>query len=69
MEDSIREVSLSTDGGRAWEGATLGKDVGKYSFREWASEIRFSSGEHEPIPDDQIDQIAHYLAENYGTGK
>ena len=22
-----------------------------------------------PIPDDQIDQIAQYLAENYGTGK
>ncbi len=22
-----------------------------------------------PIPDDQIDEIARYLAENYGTGK
>ncbi len=43
----IREVSLSTDGGRTWEGATLGKDLGKYSFREWESTIRFSSGEHE----------------------
>lgn len=31
----ITEVQLSTDGGQTWQGAKLGKDLGKYSFREW----------------------------------
>jgi sulfite dehydrogenase (cytochrome) subunit A len=31
----IEEVSFSSDGGRNWRKAALGKDLGKYSFREW----------------------------------
>ncbi len=31
----IREVAFSSDGGRSWQSAELGKDIGKYSFREW----------------------------------
>ena len=31
----IREVLFSEDGGRTWREATLGKDLGKYSFRAW----------------------------------
>jgi DMSO/TMAO reductase YedYZ molybdopterin-dependent catalytic subunit len=31
----ITEVLVSVDGGRTWRAATLGKDLGKYSFREW----------------------------------
>lgn len=31
----IREVAFSEDGGRNWRVAELGKDLGKYSFREW----------------------------------
>jgi hypothetical protein len=31
----IREVSFSADGGRTWTEAALGKDLGRYSFREW----------------------------------
>ena len=31
----IREVLFSEDGGRTWRAAELGKDLGKYSFREW----------------------------------
>jgi DMSO/TMAO reductase YedYZ molybdopterin-dependent catalytic subunit len=31
----IREVSVSSDGGKIWQAAELGKDLGKYSFREW----------------------------------
>ena len=31
----IREVLFSDDGGRSWREASLGKDLGKYSFREW----------------------------------
>lgn len=31
----IDEVRFSSDGGKTWREATLGKDLGKYSFREW----------------------------------
>jgi sulfite dehydrogenase (cytochrome) subunit A len=31
----IREVVFSEDGGKSWREAELGKDLGKYSFREW----------------------------------
>ncbi len=31
----IREVLFSEDGGKSWREADLGKDLGKYSFREW----------------------------------
>lgn len=31
----ISEVAVSDDDGRTWRGAELGKDLGKYSFREW----------------------------------
>jgi hypothetical protein len=31
----IREVLVSNDGGQSWKAATLGADLGRYSFREW----------------------------------
>ena len=31
----VNEVVFSEDGGRSWREASLGKDYGKYSFREW----------------------------------
>jgi len=31
----IREVTFSADGGRTWQETVLGKDLGRYSFREW----------------------------------
>lgn len=31
----IKEVAFSADGGRSWQEARLGKDLGRYSFREW----------------------------------
>src|SRR4029077_13009400 len=31
----IKEVAVSTDGGKTWTPAKLGKDLRKYSFREW----------------------------------
>ncbi len=31
----ITEVLVSDDGARTWRPAQLGKDIGKYSFREW----------------------------------
>ena len=32
----IKTVEVSDDGGRQWKQATLGKDLGRYSFREWS---------------------------------
>lgn len=32
----ITEVLVSTDGGQSWRPAQLGKDLGRYSFREWS---------------------------------
>ena len=31
----IKKVELSVDGGRNWREATLGENLGRYSFREW----------------------------------
>lgn len=31
----ITEVQFSADGGRTWQSTQLGKELGKYSFREW----------------------------------
>ena len=31
----IRDVEVSSDGGKSWETAELGTDLGKYSFRPW----------------------------------
>ncbi|HSU55075.1 MAG TPA: molybdopterin-dependent oxidoreductase [Candidatus Dormibacteraeota bacterium] len=33
----ITEVLLSEDGGQTWRATQLGKDYGKYSFREWTA--------------------------------
>ena len=33
----IREVQVSDDGGRSWQRAQLGSDLGRYSFREWSA--------------------------------
>jgi sulfite dehydrogenase (cytochrome) subunit A len=43
----IRNVALSTDGGKTWAHAKLGKDLGKYSFREWQMPVRLAAGAHE----------------------
>jgi DMSO/TMAO reductase YedYZ molybdopterin-dependent catalytic subunit len=36
----IRKVEISTDGGQSWRLATLGKDYGKYSWRQWRYQFR-----------------------------
>jgi hypothetical protein len=43
----IREVAISTDGGASWTQAKLGKDLGKYSFREWKLRVELAAGAHE----------------------
>ena len=32
----VNEVAFSADGGKNWQAAQLGKDLGRYSFREWS---------------------------------
>lgn len=43
----IAAVLFSSDGGRSWMETKLGKDLGRYSFREWTIPVRLEKGEHE----------------------
>jgi sulfite dehydrogenase (cytochrome) subunit A len=43
----IKQVEVSIDGGKTWTGAKLGKDLGKYSFREWKLPVTLASGSNE----------------------
>ncbi len=44
----IRQGKVSLDGGQTWTEAKLGKDLGKYSFREWAlGGVKLAAGAHE----------------------
>ena len=43
----IKEVAVSIDGGKSWTPAKLGKDLGKYSFREWKLPVKLAAGSHE----------------------
>jgi DMSO/TMAO reductase YedYZ molybdopterin-dependent catalytic subunit len=43
----IKEVAVSTDGGKNWQSAKLGKDLGKYSFREWKLPVKLAAGSSE----------------------
>jgi sulfite dehydrogenase len=43
----IAEVAFSSDGGKTWRAATLGQDLGRYSFREWSAPFKPSKGAHE----------------------
>jgi DMSO/TMAO reductase YedYZ molybdopterin-dependent catalytic subunit len=36
--DGIRQVEVSSDGGQTWSDATLGADLGKYSWRTWRAD-------------------------------
>jgi molybdenum-dependent oxidoreductase-like protein len=31
----VKRVDISSDGGKTWHAAHLGRDEGKYSFRQW----------------------------------
>ncbi|MBS7552926.1 molybdopterin-dependent oxidoreductase [Ancylobacter dichloromethanicus] len=42
----ITQVSISPDGGQSWRDATLGQDLGKYSFRQWSMVLPLTKGEH-----------------------
>ena len=38
----IQAVDVSIDGGQQWRAATLGPDLGRYSFREWRLPVSFA---------------------------
>ena len=40
----IKEVAVSIDGAKSWLPAKLGKDLGKYSFREWSLPVKLAAG-------------------------
>jgi len=42
----IADVLVSTDSGKSWNGARLGEDLGRYSFREWRLPVRLAAGQH-----------------------
>ena len=44
--EGITEVQVSTDGGATWQGTQLGKDIGRYSFREWTLAWTPPAGAH-----------------------
>jgi DMSO/TMAO reductase YedYZ molybdopterin-dependent catalytic subunit len=43
----VSDVAFSADGGKTWQAAQLGKDLGRYSFREWSTAFTPSrKGDH-----------------------
>jgi DMSO/TMAO reductase YedYZ molybdopterin-dependent catalytic subunit len=40
----IRAVEVSTDGGKSWSEATLGKDLGRFAFRPWSYALTAKKG-------------------------
>jgi hypothetical protein len=40
----IARVDVSTDGGRTWRAATLGEDLGRFSFRPWSLAFQPATG-------------------------
>ena len=42
----IKDVAVSVDGGKTWTPAKLGKDLGKYSFREWKLPVKLAAGSY-----------------------
>lgn len=43
----INKVEISIDGGKRWRNAFLGRDYGKYSFRQWTASLFFvGPGDH-----------------------
>lgn len=43
----IKDVAVSTDGGKTWVPAKLGRELGKYAFREWKLPVKLAAGSYE----------------------
>ncbi len=44
---NIARVLVTGDGGRSWQEARLGEDLGRYSFREWRLGLTLAKGQHD----------------------
>ncbi|HQS16560.1 molybdopterin-dependent oxidoreductase [Reyranella sp.] len=44
-DTGVKSVELSVDGGKSWLPTVLGRDEGKYSFRQWQAEVTPSAGD------------------------
>lgn len=44
-DTGVQSVELSVDGGKDWLPTVLGRDEGKYSFRQWQAEVTPSAGD------------------------
>ncbi|HEY0219641.1 MAG TPA: molybdopterin-dependent oxidoreductase [Afipia sp.] len=42
----IKQVDVSIDDGKTWMPTSLGKDLGKYSFREWTLPVKLAAGSY-----------------------
>ncbi len=40
--EGIKAVDVSIDDGQSWRGASLGENLGRFSFREWRLRVQFS---------------------------
>jgi len=40
----IKSVEVSADGGKTWQAAKLGKDLGKFAFRPWSADLSIGKG-------------------------
>lgn len=40
----IKSVEVSADGGKTWQAAKLGKDLGKFAFRPWSADVSVGKG-------------------------
>jgi len=56
----IREVLVSSDSGQSWRAATLGVDLGRYSFREWHLPVTLAR----PGPADLLVKATNRLGES-----
>jgi DMSO/TMAO reductase YedYZ molybdopterin-dependent catalytic subunit len=46
-DTGVAKVELSSDGGKSWQPTRLGEDFGKYSFRQWQTDVSFAQkGSH-----------------------
>jgi hypothetical protein len=43
-DSGVAKVDFSADGGKTWTATRLGKDEGKYSFRQWHADFTLAGG-------------------------
>jgi DMSO/TMAO reductase YedYZ molybdopterin-dependent catalytic subunit len=44
-DTGVKSVDISLDGGKTWTPTHLGRDYGKYGFRQWSTHVRLPKGE------------------------